>query len=107
MEQPKKITLATLKAFVKKTFPDNLYVKTLSDFDGQVDCVMPTHDEFKRVFAVNYENKRSWDIKGIWFVGESRDYIEAYDDGEFTGYQISNCCGSFILATKIESEVTL
>lgn len=37
-------------------------------------------------------------IRGAWFVFQGRDYFTAYDDGTFAGYEISNCCGSFILA---------
>ena len=39
-------------------------------------------------------------VNGAWFVGDSRDYFTAYDDGQFSGYEVYNCCGSFVLAVK-------
>lgn len=39
----KKITMATVKAFVKKNI-NQLHVKCCSRFDGMVDCVMPNQD---------------------------------------------------------------
>ena len=39
-------------------------------------------------------------IAGTWFVGSSRDYFSQYEDDQFTGIKVYNCCGSFILAIK-------
>jgi hypothetical protein len=94
-------TLTTIKSFIRKN-PD-LYINNLSNFDGMVDCVMPCEDRgFRKATApdqgYNHENKLG--IQGAWFVFGSRDYIRSYDDDRFSGYEISNCCGHFILAIK-------
>ena len=84
----RKPTKATIKYFLKKGIVEkNLYIKQLSHFDGNTDCVMP--------------------IDGLWLVGESRDYFDAFQDENYFGYKIFNCCGSSIIAKKIklESEV--
>lgn len=98
----KKITLATVKSFVKKNF-DNLYIKNESDFDGMQDCVTQCEDKpFRKVKKDErdneYTNKRTLCIAGAWFVGSSRDYFSEYEDNNFTGIEVYNSCGSFILA---------
>jgi hypothetical protein len=37
-------------------------------------------------------------ICGAWFVRGSRDWFTSFDDGLHVGYEVSNCCGRFILA---------
>jgi hypothetical protein len=37
-------------------------------------------------------------IKGAWFVGQSRDYFDAFENDNFIGYKVYNSCGSFYLA---------
>ena len=94
----KKITLATIKSFIRKN-KGNLFIKNLTDFDGMVDCVMPCRNS---EFNVAEETIRAIDntlgINGAWFVGRSNDFFEEYLDKFYTGYKISNCCGSFIIA---------
>lgn len=96
--QTKKITLATLKSFVKKN-ADNLYVKVQSEFSGYSDCVESINDDFKKAtFSENVNVKHNLGIKGAWLVGSSRDYMATYDDGKFIGIDVWNCCGSFVIA---------
>ena len=95
-----KTTLATIKSFIKKS--NNLYIKNLSSFSGYTDCVeyldSPTFQ--KAVSPADDRNhKNCLGIQGAWFVFGSRDYFREYDDGEFIGYEVYNCCGKFILAT--------
>lgn len=96
----KRITLATLKSFAKRN-SDNLFVKNLSDFDGMTDCVEfeknPTWKKSRFIDASNYYRTG---IEGIYTVGNSRDYFTKYEDGEYIGIKIYNCCGSAILAIK-------
>lgn len=94
----KKITLATVKSFVKKN-RNGLYIRVGSRFDGMNDCVMPVNGGFSPAKeSGNTENTLG--IAGAWFVRDSRDWFTPYDDGTFTGYEVSNCCGNFILAIK-------
>ena len=94
----KRITLATIKAFVRRN-RDRMQVEFLSDFDGMVDAV--THLP-RRGFrpAKNAERPTDYNmgIEGAWFVLQSRDYFTAYESEEFTGFHVYNCCGSFNLA---------
>ena len=97
----KKTTLATIKSFIKREAKNgNLYVKQESKFDGMVDCVMPTADNFKKVDAINEDNKNTLGIAGFWLVGSSRDYFSTYEDDNFIGWQVNNCCGASIVAMK-------
>lgn len=93
----KKITLATIKAFVRKN-EDSLYIMKKSSFDGMVDGVRACEDRAFRPVENEAHHEATMGIKGAWFVRGSRDYFNEYDDGKFKGYEVSNCCGSFILA---------
>lgn len=98
----KKVTLATIKKFILKS--NNLHIKNISSFSGMTDMVeFLDSPSFKpAVFETNFNNHNNDNqlgIKGAWFVFNSRDSFREYDDGEFIGYEVYNCCGSFILAT--------
>ena len=95
-----RITLATIKSFIKKNRA-NLYINQKSRFDEMIDCVTSTgNDDFElaQVPDVRSNHKECLGIKGAWFVFNSRDYFKKYEDNKFTGFEVSNCCGSFILA---------
>lgn len=95
----KKITLATIKSFIKREFKNgNLYIKQNSTFDGMVDCVIPVQSSFKKVIEIDFENKYSLGIKGFWLVNQSHDYFTRWSDDNFIGYEVSNCCGISIIA---------
>lgn len=96
----KKITLATVKSFIKVNRKD-LLINVKSSFDGMTDCVervaggfVPAKDDTE----MPLENCLG--IKGAWFVGQSRDYFSVYNEDSYTGIKVSNSCGSFILAVK-------
>jgi hypothetical protein len=96
-----KITKTTIKSFIKKN-ENNLFVKVESTFDGMVDCVMPTKDNFKKVAVKTIENQRdehTLGVTGLYLVGSSRDYFTAYEDEKYIGFEVYNCCGSSIIAT--------
>lgn len=97
----KKITMATVKSFIKKNI-NVLHVKCCSRFDGMVDCVMPNHDVgFNSVDPTKLDfNKPSFGIDGFWTVGQSDDYLKIYEDANFTGFEVSNSCGRSIIAIK-------
>ena len=97
--QQKKTTLATIKRFIKREFENNnLFVKTMSSFDGSVDCVMPSNGGFRKVDNVDFTDNYRLGIPGFWLVGHSRDYFKDYADPFYIGYEVSNCCGSAIIA---------
>ena len=101
-----KITLSTIKKFIKN---ENLYIKTKSDFNPMIDSIEIVKSEFKKVvpytsnsncFESTNADKYTLGIQGAWFVGRSRDYFREFENEEYKGYYISNCCGSFILVIK-------
>jgi hypothetical protein len=98
----KKVTMATIKSFVKRERAiDNLYIKCKDSFDGMVDCVMPCKDQgMSKVTQSNLQEAHTLGIAGAWFVGSSRDYFTPFADDDFIGYEVYNCCGSFILAMR-------
>lgn len=97
-----KITLATVKSFVKKNF-DKLYIKHISHFDPMTDCVEHSHKpEFKKVMPDEDrgDHRHSLGILGAWFVLSSSDYFSVFENDDYSGIEVYNCCGSFILAVK-------
>jgi hypothetical protein len=101
--QSKKITLSTVKSFIKKN-RENLFINVKSSFDGMTDGVEQLHNGFTKIkpdktISINSDYYNSTqNIQGAWFVGSSRDYFTAYNSGNLTGFEISNFCGTFILA---------
>lgn len=93
-----KITLATVKRFVERN-RNGLHILTKSSFDGMVDGCRDTGQRaFAPVAKPDNVFSNNMGIRGAWFVFSSRDYFNAYDDGEFTGIEVYNCCGHFTLA---------
>jgi len=101
-DMSKKITLATLKSFVKKN-ASALHINLKSKFDGMTDGVEQCKDGFSPA------TQNEWSLShpshtlgylGVWLVGSSRDYLYAYEDEFYTGIKVSNSCGSFIVAIK-------
>lgn len=95
-----KITLATIKKFVKEN-ANNLYAKCTSSFDGMTDCVENRKEGFVKVDPTKIDLKKEQDlgIERLWFVRGSRDYFSRYNEAGLNGFVISNSCGSSIIAT--------
>lgn len=93
-----KITLATIKSFIKKN--DDLQINVQSSFDGMYDGVMSRGEGFLK--AERLEGSHGHDnelgVKGVWCVFGSRDQFMPYETDTMTGFKVYNCCGSFILA---------
>jgi len=95
-----KITRATVKSFVKKN-ADKLLISTVSDFDGQVDGLVRCADQsFGSAVKADYFHDNNLGIHGIWLVSGSRNYFTEYSKQGLIGIEVSNCCGSFIVAIK-------
>lgn len=97
----KKITLATVKKFIR----DNsgcLFINVKSSFDRMTDCCESLHDGFTKAVKTEDHKEYTLGISGAWFVGSSRDYFKPYDNigGDMTGIEVSNSCGYFVLAIK-------
>lgn len=95
----KRITLATIKSWMKKN-EGRIYVQERSRFDGSIDAVS-YHEapEFNLAQPSYNPHKNNFNMRGVWFVFGGGDCYTPYDDGKFQGYEVYNCCGSFILAT--------
>jgi len=96
----KKITRTTLKSFINQN-KDSVYVKNESSFSGMTDCIETLNGSqfIKAEYSTdNYEYTLG--VAPAWFVGSSRDYFTAFENEEFTGYEVCNCCGKFIVATR-------
>jgi hypothetical protein len=78
-----KLTRFHFKKFLREN--PNLYIK----------C---DKDTFTK--AENYTNSlgNTFGIKGVWIVGKGGDNFSHYEDEQFIGIKVYNCCVSFILA---------
>jgi hypothetical protein len=89
----KKITMSTLKSFIKNV--DEIFVQTKSSFNGMTDCVEKVEAKLTKVskeHAIGHE--------GVWCVGESRDRFNFVENDTMFGIEVYNCCGTGILWTK-------
>ena len=99
MEKSKKITLATVKSFIRKA-GDNLYIREDSTFDGMIDGTRFFNSEFEKAEKTDWAVNHSLGINGLYLVKQSRDYFTHFDNGEFIGIDYYNSCGSGVLAVK-------
>ena len=96
----KKITKATVKSFIRKNI-NELYVKTISDFNGMTDCIEQVENNFKKVVGnLDFKCENTLGLNEVWFVNGSGDRFAEYSTDDFCGYITSNCCGSWIVAIK-------
>lgn len=106
----KKITVATVKAFIRKHRNSGLMIETQSRFDGMQDMVdkceggfypvrQATYRDYEtmREVPVSETHKNSLGLMGVWFVG-GRDYCTRYETETMQGYKVDNCCGSWVVA---------
>lgn len=96
-----KITKTIIKSFINREMKaQRLYIKSLSEFDSMDDSIasIKGSEWHKATPSTNLEYRLG--INGAWFVGNSRDFFETYEDDNFIGYKVLNCCGSFLLAFK-------
>ncbi len=88
-----KITMATLKSFIKKN--DNLFVEGISSFSGMTDCV-----EMNRTELIPVSKEKAIGHSGVYCVGQSRDYFCFVENEKYFGIEVSNSCGCAILWTN-------
>ena len=102
----KKITLATVKSFIKRNLSD-LHQQTLSRFDGMVDGVRRNENAAVRpanTEKFNPADESQMGIPGVWFVRDSRDYFTVINTPEWFGYEVYNCCGSWQILVPAKSQ---
>lgn len=91
--QTKKITLATLKAFINKA--ETLYVEHVSSFNGMSDCVESCNSGLKQI-----DKADAIGFKGVYLVGSSRDYFQYVETETHYGIKVFNSCGSSKIYTN-------
>ncbi len=94
-----KVTLATLKSFIRKNSTEIL-IQNLSSFNGQIDGIESSKDQNFYMAQFVKLNSHNLGIKGVYMVGHSDDYITTIENDEYVGFHIDNCCGSFSLVIK-------
>lgn len=108
----KKITIATVKSFIRKNRVQ-LLLKVESNFDGMQDMVTqsddaafrPAEDRTKwdceqNAYVPTRQNcKNSLDINGVWFTNGG-DFCKVFETDKLRGFEVSNCCGNWIVAVK-------
>ena len=94
-----KITKATLKSFINKN-RDKLFVREKAAFCGMIDGLEYSKEGFKPASVSPRDKKYSLGVQGVWLVGGSRNSFSAYEDNDFRGIEVYNCCGNFIVAIK-------
>jgi hypothetical protein len=105
-----KITVATVKSFIKKN-RTSLLLEVKSSFDSMQDMVTRCEGGFREAtprtyysqdargyVAVAEDCKNSLGINGIWFVGGSRDSCSRFETETLIGFEVSNCCGTWKVA---------
>ena len=96
----KRITMATVKSFVKKNY-NGLYIKLDGSFDGMIDGIDFKKDsQFVKAGVDTHHYNHTLGITGAWFVGQSRDFLSTFENDEFQGIKVSNSCGYFTIAIK-------
>lgn len=97
----KRFTKASFKKFIKEN-QNELFVKVESSFSGMTDAVESVDSPFTLVNPneINLNNEHTLGIKGLWLVGDSRDYFESYDQNGFHGYSVWNSCGESIICIR-------
>ena len=105
----KKITVATVKSFIKKNRAA-LLVRVKSSFDGMQDMVDKNMDQrFKPAecrtwydvesgndIPCNPDHKNHMGLRGIWFCGG--DTCNAFETETHRGFEVYNCCGNWFVA---------
>lgn len=93
-----RITRATFRSFIRKN--PQLYLRVKSTFDGMTDCVQPVEGGFVPCVSARHVNENNLGIQGVWLVGGSRNSFREFRQADFTGIEVYNCCGSFIVAVR-------
>lgn len=97
--ETKKITLSTVKSFVKKH--SEIYINSKSDFNGMIDGIeYNKNSRFELAKRSDHLEEYTLGIVGAWFVRRSNDRFNEYEDSQFKGISVYNSCGSFIIAVR-------
>lgn len=101
----KKLNRANFKSFIKKQAPV-LYIKQYSQFDGMVDGISYNKNPvFEKVGSYVIQSDRDIIIRGengvFGMVFRDGNSFSAYNDGQFEGIEVYNCCGKFVVGIQL------
>lgn len=101
----KKINRANFKSFVKKQAPV-LYIKQYSKFDGMIDGTSYNQSPvFEKVNSYVIQSYRDIVIRGdngvLGMVFRDGNLFSEYNDGQFEGIEVYNCCGNFVVGVQL------
>ena len=99
--QEKKITLATLKSFMKKS--ETLFIKNTRVFDWMTDSVTGVHNtnyDPIRKNEIDFEQKHTFWIEWLRLVWWGRDHFKYFEEDVYYGIEVWNCCGACRIVTK-------
>ena len=111
----KRITIATVKSFIRRNRAA-LFVREQSCFDAMQDMVTNSYrNEFApaaprqnqiycdgwdslppKYINVSEDHPTTLGLVGVWFCGG--DLCEKFENDDFTGYKVYNCCGTWFVA---------
>ena len=94
-----KTTKSTIKSFINHN-EGKLFINVKSSFDGMIDGCAYCNAGFRKAQKDTDNTRNTLGVSGAWFVNGSRDYFTCYNQNGLRGYEVSNCCGHFILAIK-------
>jgi hypothetical protein len=99
-EKPKRITLATIKSFIRKN-KENLFIRTTRSYD-LIESFSKTSDNlnFRPIESTDLSIQYTLGIKDVWIAGQGRDGFLAYENDKYIGYDIYNVCHAFNLVIK-------
>ena len=97
MSISKKITKSTVKSFINKN-RKNLYIHTKSRFDGMTDGIESLRGGMAKAKESKEYLEHTMGIEGAWFTTSSKNYVYEYESPTMIGYEVSNCCGRFVVA---------
>lgn len=106
MTKQKRITLATVKSFIRKNMA-KLHLRVESNFDGMQDMVVQKdnpqfhpielHDEPEKLNETM--KNATLGIRGVWFVRDG-NLLTPVDNESWFGYNVYNVTGEFTIAIK-------
>ena len=105
----KKITVATVKSFIRKNRAA-LLIRTKSSFCGMEDMVVEREDDgftpaltrdvwcdqSRKYIPRSPDCRHTLGIMGVWFTG--RDMCNTFETETHRGFEVYNCCGNWFVA---------
>jgi len=96
MTKRKRITITTIKAFIRRNH-GKIYICHHTAFDGMTDGIEMCSQEIVPVEPTDSNLENTLGISGAWFVRHGKNYFKQVEKPGMKGYHVYNSCGSFDL----------